>query len=79
VDDALLVRLLQPEDARHVGMLQGSEHLGLATKPGQALGVLGEVLGEEFEGHLAVEPGVAGAMHLAHAALPEWGQDLVVT
>ena len=35
--------------------------------------------GQDFERHVALERGVACAVHLAHAALAEQGEDFVVT
>jgi hypothetical protein len=44
---------------------------------GEALGLPSELLGKRLEGDLAVERRVAGAVHLAHAAGPEPGDNLV--
>jgi hypothetical protein len=35
------------------------------------------IRGQDFDRHLAVEPGIARAIHLAHTARAQWGEDLV--
>jgi hypothetical protein len=60
-----------------VGVVQGRDGPGLTLEAAQALGVTGDLLGEHLEGDLAVEAGVAGAVHLTHAPGPEGRQDLV--
>ncbi len=37
------------------------------------------MLGEDFDGDRAVEAGIAGFVHLAHAPSPEGGDDLIRT
>lgn len=67
---------LEAVDAGDVGVVQRGENLGLARESGDALGVGRERLRQHLERDVAVERGVAGAIHLAHAALPEGGEDL---
>ena len=58
-------------------MAQRGQRLRLALEAGDALRVGGEGGGQDFDRDLAAEHGVAGAIHLAHAALAEQGEDLV--
>ncbi len=67
--------LVQLVDAGDVRVVERRQHLGLALEPGEALGVGGERLGQHLDRHLAVEPGVGGPVHLAHAALAQLGGD----
>ena len=71
------VGLLEAVDRRDVRMVERREHLRLALEARQPLGVGDERLGQHLERHLALEPGVAGAPDLAHAACAEGGEDLV--
>jgi hypothetical protein len=43
--------------------------LGCAAELGHAAGVFGEGFGEDLDGDIAVQLGVRGAVHFAHAAL----------
>ena len=52
-------------------MGQRGENLGLALEPRHAFRVGGKRVGQDLERDLALESAVAGAIHLAHAALPE--------
>ncbi len=70
-------RLFEPEDRRDVGMVQLGEQPCLALEARQTLGVGGEGRGQHLDRHLTLEPGVAGAIHLAHATLAKLGGDLV--
>jgi len=54
------------------------EQLGLALEAGQAPAVVGESRRQELQRHVAVEAGVVGAPHLAHAARAEFFGHLVV-
>ena len=55
------------------------EHGGLAGEPGAVVGVAGEVGRDDLQRDLAVEAGVAGGVHEAHAALTERSQQHVAT
>ena len=59
-------------------MVQRGEHLGFAGEAGQAVGILREGVGQNFDGDFAIQFGVGGALHLAHASLAEFGGDAVV-
>jgi hypothetical protein len=66
-------------DGEDVGVREGGDGLGLALEPPQGFGVGGDALGEDLERHDPVELAVSGAVHLAHAARAERGEDLVGT
>jgi len=51
--------------------------LGLTLESGLALGALGEMLGEDFDGDDAIQAGVVGFVDLAHAAGSNGSEDLV--
>jgi len=44
-------------------------------EPPQMVGVVRKRSGQDFDGHLAPYPRVAGAIHLAHAPGAEGGED----
>ena len=68
----------QPVDAPDVGMVQAGEDLRLPREPGEPVRFVCEGVGEDLQGHLAVELGVGGLPDLAHAALAQQGGDIVV-
>ena len=60
-------------------MVQRRQHLRLAPKAGEAIGIGGDRGQEHLERDLAIQPGIAGAIHLAHPSGPEPGEDLELT
>ena len=70
-------RLLEAVDRGDRGMVERGEHTGLPVEPREPFGIGRESGGEHLDGHLAMEPRVASAIHLAHAARTERGKDLV--
>jgi hypothetical protein len=50
-----------------VGMLDAGQRLGLALEAREAFRVSRHRLREDLDGDVAVEPFIAGAVHLAHA------------
>ena len=62
-----------------VGMVQAGDRLGFALESLLQLRVRRDMLGEDFDGDRAVQAGVAGLVHLAHAASPEGGDDRIRT
>ena len=58
------------------GVIQGCKELCLAFETREPLGLVGQGFGN-FDGDVAIEPGVAGAIDLAHATLADGLQDLV--
>ncbi len=53
------------------GMIQRSEQLRLALKPGEPLSVVCELVGQNFYRHVPGEVRVLGAIHFTHPALTE--------
>jgi hypothetical protein len=70
--------LLDVVDGPDAGVAQRSEQPGLALESRQPLGVGSEVFGQDLESHLAAEPGVFGAKHLAHPPSAKACRDAVV-
>ena len=64
---------------RDVRMVQRGQRPGLAFEPRQPFRVVGEMVGQYLDGHLAPERRVLGAIHLSHAARAEWGDHFVGT
>ena len=58
-------------------MIERGEDLRLALEAGEAVGIGGEGRWQELEGDVAVEPRVARAVDLAHAAGADCRDDLV--
>ena len=50
------------------GMVQSAGGLRFALKAGERLGILGDVVREEFQGDKTVQPGIFGFVYNAHAA-----------
>jgi len=59
-------------------MVERGGSLGLTPESFQGLAVLGEFLGQELQGDGALELGVLGLVHHAHAPAPELLQDAIV-
>ena len=60
-------------------MVERGEHLRLALEARQAIGVAGHGLGQHLDGDVALQAGIAGAIHLAHPAFAQFRDDLVCT
>jgi hypothetical protein len=73
------VTLFETVDGRDVRMVQRGEDLGLALKPPQALRIPRKRFRQEFQRDIALQPGVARAVDLAHAAFANLGSDFVGT
>ena len=52
---------------------------GLRVKAADELRVAGQVSGQNFDGHVAIERFVVGHVHVAHAAAADPPEDPVVT
>ena len=63
--------------AADVRVIQRRDRLGLVRESGAELRVIRQLRREHLYGDHAVEAGVAGPIHLAHASGPDEGQDLV--
>ena len=64
-------------DLGDVRVIQRGERLGFAREADVAVRVMRERLGQDFDGHVAIELGVARAEDLAHAAFAKQRGDLV--
>ena len=71
------VALFHPMDMGDVRMIQRGERLRFACEPREAVGIVGEGVREDLEGHVAIEPRIARAVHFAHPAGTQRGEDLV--
>ena len=58
-------------------MIQPTRRASLALKARQAFGVPGELARKHFDGDIALDPRVAGAIDLSHTARADRGNDLV--
>jgi hypothetical protein len=60
-------------------MVERGEDLRFAVESSQALRIGRDRFGQHFDGDVAIELLVAGAIHLAHSARAELGEDFVRT
>ena len=60
-----------------IRMVQRGQCLRFALKPRQVVGVIGQRGRQDFDGHVAVELGVARAVDLAHPASAQRREDFV--
>src|SRR5438552_1384513 len=58
-------------------MIQRCERFRLTLKSRQTLGIVSKVLRKDLDRDLALQPRIAGAIDLAHAACTDGGDDLV--
>src|SRR5271165_119818 len=63
--------IFEAVDGGDVGVIERGEEGGFAAEAGQALGIGGDSGGQNFQGNLAAEFAVAGAVDFAHAAYAE--------
>jgi hypothetical protein len=71
--------LLEAMNRGDVRMIQRREQLRFAVESRRTLGIARETLGNDFQGYVATELRVAGAIDLAHAAGAERGVNFVRT
>ena len=69
--------LLEAVDRDDVRVVQGGQDLGLTLEAGESLGSSRDRLREHLDRDVAIELGVAGAVHLAHPARAQRREDLV--
>ena len=60
-----------------IRITQRCQHARFALKAGQSFRIIHEVCRKDFDGHVASELGVAGAINLAHPARANLGDDFV--
>ena len=68
---------LETVDMRDVRMVERRQHLRFALEPREPFGIGGEQIRQDFDGDVAIELRVAGAVDLAHAALADQRDDFV--
>src|SRR5262245_61145643 len=66
-------------NVRDVRMVQRGERLRLAGEAGEAFGIVGEDIGQDFDRDVAIELRVPGFVDLAHAAGADGGGYFVRT
>jgi catechol 2,3-dioxygenase-like lactoylglutathione lyase family enzyme len=64
-------------DLRDVRMVERGQHLRLALKSRNAIGIEGKQLRQNFDRDVAIQPRIARAIHLAHSAGTYQRQDFV--
>ena len=69
--------LLQAVDSRDVRMVERGEQFRFTLKARQAIRILRERLGQNFDGDVALQLRVARAIDLAHSAGANRGEDVV--
>src|SRR5262249_9814171 len=72
-------RRLEAVQVGDAAVAQGGQQLRLALEPAETLRVGREGAREDLDRHVTAELGVAGPVHLAHAAGAERRDDLVVS
>ncbi len=77
-DEVLALGFLDRVNRHDVRMLERGDRARLALEPRQAVGVVCERFGQHLQRHVTAELGVAGAIHLAHAAGADLLEDLVM-
>jgi hypothetical protein len=60
-----------------VWVVERREHSRFALETGEAIRIAGEGVRQDLQRDLAIQLGIARAVHLAHAAGPEGGENLV--
>src|SRR4051812_30964372 len=70
--------VLHTVNSGDVRVIELGEELGFTGEAGEALGVGGERVGEDFDGDLAIELAVGGAIDRTHPAFAELASDSIV-
>ena len=63
--------LFEPVDLRNIRVVQRGQRLGLVGEPGKPFRVIRKGIGQDLQRDIAIELGVPGAIHLAHATLAD--------
>jgi hypothetical protein len=72
-----LPAVLEPINRRNVWVVERRQHLRLAREACDALGIEGNWVGDDLQRDVAIQLGIARAIHLAHAAGAEGGDNLI--
>ncbi len=70
-------RILDTVDVRDVRMIERCQHLRLSAETGKAVRIVGDCGQQHLDRNVAIQFRVARAIHLAHSARAEGGQDFV--
>ena len=76
--DSLAVGFLERVDRGDVGVVERGEQVGLALEASEPLGISRHLGRQHLDRHVAIQVGVGGAIHLAHAPRAERGSDAVI-
>ena len=60
-----------------VGMAQSGDGAGLALETIPALGIFGEVFGEDLDGDDSIQSRITGFVDFTHPARAQWREDFV--
>jgi hypothetical protein len=71
-----LGNVIQRADVR---MVQLRNQLGFALKPRDAIRVVDKCVRQHFYGHVPIQPRIARAIHFAHSAFAQLGEDVIRT
>jgi hypothetical protein len=71
------VTLLEAVDLGDGRMVERRKRVRFASEPHQSVGIRGKRGGQNLDGDVAVQAGIAGPEHFAHAARADSGNDLV--
>ena len=74
---AYAVTLFDSVDGGNAGMAERRQHSGFTLEACQPVGVLGERRRQDLDCHVTGEARITCAVHLAHSARPDLGDDLV--
>src|SRR3984893_13541471 len=77
-DERLAALLANVVNRADVGRVESRCGLGFPLKTGKSLGVFGYFIGQEFQSHKPVQPGVLGLVNDTHPAATELLNDAVV-
>src|SRR6516165_6713704 len=66
------------EDGKNVGMIQCYCRSGFLFESPQAFGISSEVLGQDLDGDVAVQPTIVRAVNFAHSARAERRADFIL-
>ena len=72
-------RLLESVNRSNVGVIESGKQLRFALEARQSVWIGGQCLRQHLDGHISAQLGVVGPIYLAHPALAERFEDLVVT
>jgi len=77
-NESLAIFLADVIDRTDIRVIQSGGGLGFAPEPAQGLSILGELPGEEFQGHEAIQARVLRFVNDTHASTAEFFDDAVV-